>query len=73
MAKRNRPVRGRRGKQQNTRIGIAVVAVLLVVAIFAVANRQQPDSEFYRTVNPAELDRVVADSEPVLVYFHSPT
>lgn len=75
MAKGGRTPRTRqRQKGQNQLlIGAVVVAVLVVGAIFFVANRQSADAGFYRHVTPAELERVIAASDPVLVYFHSPT
>lgn len=75
MAKRRRSAgaRNRQIRQQRLLIGAVVLAAILVVGVFSIANRKTADTGYYKHVTPAQLDRVVQGSEPVLVYFHSPT
>lgn len=75
MAKNRRS--GRQGqaqkRQQRLLIGAGALAVVLVLGIFFIANRQSADAAYYKRVTPAQLETVVKGNEPVLVYFHSPT
>lgn len=71
--KRSSRVRPRQKRQQPLIIGVAAVAVILVIGIFLVANPSGGNNTYYKHVGPTELDRIVKGNEPVLVYFHSPT
>lgn len=75
MAKNKRS--GRRGqahkRQQQFLVGAVALAVVLVLGIFFIANRNTSEAAYYKRVTPTQLDSVVKGNEPVLVYFHSPT